>query len=940
MSRRSHAQFAAAELRKRVLGDRRMNVLDTSVDYIRHSPPRTLPPHISARQTMKNARCLHGVRDATLIGPSNGVDARAVGIRISDNVPVAFDIEPTPRHRRDVPVPPGFSTQRIVPLPTASDRPDACLLLGDASQRLSACISSTKTPSIALLVDDREGERTSWPDVWKMSDDGQLIGTDGRGHGRLTLTEAGPVLVLSEPTGTLATPTIRAVASDEEQPHPWGRDLVRHRPQELVDNDGDTVQLPGAPYTLVRDGGQCKAFRIVSVDDMATLIIPRGWVQEEMDKEEGEDGDEDEARASKAPGGPLVRHVYTDNFITDARAYVPPPGAAPSICLTMIVKDEGATIRRALDNARSVADCFCICDTGSSDETLDIIEQFLTETGSKGRVFKHPFRDFGYNRTVAWAAGRGLASYQLFLDADHVLQARSDFDPSKLKEDSYLVEQNTGGCTYWNLRLAKDDEIRCCDGVTHEFWRTKSLPRRLMHLRVVDVGDGGAKSDKYERDLRLLKRQLVHTPLDARTRFYYANTLRDLGRFEEATAAYEKRIELGGWPEEVWSSELSKGRIALQQGNGPVGVSSLLDAYQTDSARAENLVELATYYRVNEKPVLASQMCALALSTIAARPQNPRLLFIEEDSYAWKCLYELSLVRYFLGERGEMLDPPLQAGLFKLLAIAPIPSEHLLANHRFYVGPVPPSDDPVTLEVVPPYGHDTRILLWCTAGATSTHRASGTPFVLAGWGERGSDSAIVTWSEPGAEQSTAASMEVQTRPLLMGGNERPWLLTLGGADSMLLAAWPQQRRMISLERMPSPTDRDSTFRRGEALYAVTNWVPFRCAQIKQGECAPESAPLPWRDVRPVGSVDAGDRGTWFLLRLGSAAPAVYSIFCTGGGARDRLSWGFVLTDEQGDPCGFWLEKDHLVIPAVLGRRVSFRRVPLSFLRWSAATECV
>ena len=127
--------------------------------------------------------------------------------------------------------------------------------------------------------------------------------------------------------------------------------------------------------------------------------------------------------------------------------------------------------------------------------------------------FSHPFRDLD-NRTVSWAAGRGLATYQLFLDADHVVQARSDFDKNKLNAASYIVNQNTNGCTYWNLRLAKDDGVDGCVGVTHEYWNATSSTERLELIRIIDVGDGGAKKDKF--DDQRFERQLVHTPNDQR----------------------------------------------------------------------------------------------------------------------------------------------------------------------------------------------------------------------------------------------------------------------------------------------------------------------------------------------------------------------------------------------------------------------------------------
>jgi len=45
-----------------------------------------------------------------------------------------------------------------------------------------------------------------------------------------------------------------------------------------------------------------------------------------------------------------------------------------TIALCMIVKNESKVITRALDSVRGFIDYVCICDTGSSDGTQDIIK--------------------------------------------------------------------------------------------------------------------------------------------------------------------------------------------------------------------------------------------------------------------------------------------------------------------------------------------------------------------------------------------------------------------------------------------------------------------------------------------------------------------------------------------------------------------------------------
>ena len=73
----------------------------------------------------------------------------------------------------------------------------------------------------------------------------------------------------------------------------------------------------------------------------------------------------------------------------------------PTICLNMIVKNESRIITRLLDSVVQYIDSYCICDTGSSDNTPMIIEDYFNAKQIPGKVFSEPFQNFEYNRTFA-----------------------------------------------------------------------------------------------------------------------------------------------------------------------------------------------------------------------------------------------------------------------------------------------------------------------------------------------------------------------------------------------------------------------------------------------------------------------------------------------------------------------------------------------------------
>jgi glycosyltransferase involved in cell wall biosynthesis len=86
----------------------------------------------------------------------------------------------------------------------------------------------------------------------------------------------------------------------------------------------------------------------------------------------------------------------------------------------MIVKNESKIILRLLESVLPMIDTYCICDTGSTDNTKELIEEYFNEQNITGKIIEEPFKDFGYNRTFALQACLGMpnADYILLLDAD------------------------------------------------------------------------------------------------------------------------------------------------------------------------------------------------------------------------------------------------------------------------------------------------------------------------------------------------------------------------------------------------------------------------------------------------------------------------------------------------------------------------------------------
>ena len=62
--------------------------------------------------------------------------------------------------------------------------------------------------------------------------------------------------------------------------------------------------------------------------------------------------------------------------------------STPKLCLNMIVKNESKIIRRLFDSVSKIIDSYCICDTGSTDGTPEIIQAYFESKGISGKVYK------------------------------------------------------------------------------------------------------------------------------------------------------------------------------------------------------------------------------------------------------------------------------------------------------------------------------------------------------------------------------------------------------------------------------------------------------------------------------------------------------------------------------------------------------------------------
>lgn len=361
-----------------------------------------------------------------------------------------------------------------------------------------------------------------------------------------------------------------------------------------------------------------------------------------------------------------------------------------------MVKNESAIIRRLLDSVKPYVDGVVIYDTGSTDSTISIVNEFLESTEMPGKVYSELFVNFGVSRTSSflkcqkWVHEMGWNANQtwaLLLDGDMALNGPIQ-PPTDIKIAGVSLKQKNGSLIYTNIRLIRCSETWVCTGATHEAWSCPSGKdvQTLSSPILLDYNDGGSKSDKFERDARLLLEDLSENPLDARTHFYLGQTYMSLKDYKQAIHYLKKRIELGGWDEEIYVARVYLGECYEAEGEDANAIHIWLTAWNSRQHRTEAALHLIKYYRKQR----ASQFIAWMFleKVLENKKENTDILFVNAQNMAYDIWEEYAILAFYVNkkeEAGSILD---KIDLSPSLSWRE--SNTLLGHFRWYTKPVSP----------------------------------------------------------------------------------------------------------------------------------------------------------------------------------------------------------------------------------------------------------
>lgn len=275
---------------------------------------------------------------------------------------------------------------------------------------------------------------------------------------------------------------------------------------------------------------------------------------------------------------------------------------AKKICLNMIVKNESHIICETFDNILKYVpiDYWVISDTGSTDNTKELITTYFKEKNIDGELVEHEWQDFGYNRTKALEAAYNKSDYLFIFDADDKITGNFKL-PFVLNENMYHLQF---GETFTYLRplLINNRKHWEYKGVLHEFLSSKENVNTATIINgeyYIESGRFGNRSKnptKYFDDAIILEnafekeRIAGDLGMACRYAFYCAQSYKDCQMIDKSIEWYKKCIELPNWVQEKYYSSFIIGSLLLQKNDVEEAFKYFCKTVEYDNERIEGVV--------------------------------------------------------------------------------------------------------------------------------------------------------------------------------------------------------------------------------------------------------------------------------------------------------------------------------------------------------------
>lgn len=316
-----------------------------------------------------------------------------------------------------------------------------------------------------------------------------------------------------------------------------------------------------------------------------------------------------------------------------------------TIGLNIIMKDEAHVIERLLNTVHPILDWYTVIDTGSTDNSIQIVKDFFAAKGIPGEVWEHPFVDFEDARNFALEKIKGKADFAFMIDCDEELLIDKKFNLHKFKEDLSRHDWGSSMVQYNESRYGRPNFFRTDKGFkwigkVHEYLYSPNAGTQLTidGLTTVVHSDGASWADqkqKYLTHAAIFEKEVAANN-DPRDVFYLAQSYRDAGENEKSIEWYRKRAAMTeGFFEERYFAQFMVGNL-YSKTNKPFQdtLFEWLECSMYDNMKAEHLVNIIAELQNRNRWEAAYIFSKYAVDRFHKKNPYPnRILFLDNSTY-------------------------------------------------------------------------------------------------------------------------------------------------------------------------------------------------------------------------------------------------------------------------------------------------------------------
>ena len=377
-----------------------------------------------------------------------------------------------------------------------------------------------------------------------------------------------------------------------------------------------------------------------------------------------------------------------------------------TICLNMIVKNESHIIENTLEKLckKIHFDYWVICDTGSTDNTPQIITNFFEKMGIKGELYHDEWINFAHNRTLALQRAYKKTDLLLVFDADDEIVGDVIMPTQVLYDDYYMKFGSAVGTSYTRVLLINNHKKYKYLSVIHEFITCIDGPTSSTTVEgdyYVVSGRTSSRNldpDKYLKDALILEKAHAEAlknndNLFHRYSYYCANSYKDCGRFDDAIKWYKITLsQENQWDQENYTSCLAIYDCYKALNQEATGFYYLVKAFAYDKERVECLYPLLVHYCCEKMYQIAYNYYMNVKDFFEKKYLNADMskkLFINPDRYSFFLPYYMILIA------DKVQDFKCVVRMYEIIFIkkSPIFDEwyigNLLYNLQFFLKHVP-----------------------------------------------------------------------------------------------------------------------------------------------------------------------------------------------------------------------------------------------------------